>query len=164
MNSITENHLISVYDIENYIKITKKLTTPELFDLMRNIQSIVVETVMEYRPLIIKNLGDSNLIVFNSDDIELKIEALRNLKTKIEDFLSNHGFPERLNFASHFGEITVGVIGIKPYSHTDAFGNEINYTFYILGNASNEQFTISQNLYDRMNYNSQSKYKEFLFK
>lgn len=164
MKSITESHLISVYDIENYIKITKKLTTPELFDLMKNIQYIVVDTVIDYDPLIIKYLGDSNLMIFNDKNIDLKLDALKKMKGKIEDFLKINEFPEKLSFVSHYGEITVGSIGITPHSNTDAFGNEINHTFFLLGKASNGEFTISQNLYDRMNDKSRKKYEENLFK
>ena len=87
----TGDYLISVYDIENFVKITKNLSTPELFDLMNQIQGITIETLRERNPIVIKNLGDSNLMIFDTSGINLTISALYSLKSDLEQLLKNRG-------------------------------------------------------------------------
>jgi class 3 adenylate cyclase len=157
----TENHLISVYDIENYVQITKKLSTSELFDLMAQIQTVTIETILDCKPMVIKNIGDANLMIFNSEDIDLKINALNELKNKIEDLLKDKGFSTKVSFSSHFGEISVGKIGIEPFRQMDAFGEELNRTFLLNGKPYRGRFTISPELFRKLNGVTRKKYHKF---
>ena len=157
----TDHHLISVYDIVNFVQITKKLSTPEIFDLMRRIHGITVESLLPCNPMIIKNLGDANLMIFDAEDIDRKVNTLHLLKQRIEDFLKDRGFPGKASFSSHYGEITVGEIGIEPFKNRDAFGEELNSTFLLNGKPYRGRFTISPQLFRKLSGESRRKYHKF---
>jgi len=147
---ITKEHIISFYDLENFLQISKKYDTEGLFNFLNELQILVIHSLIEYEPKIIKNIGDSNLFIFSVDNVDKKIIALFNLKQKIEDFLKTRGFTSNASFSSHIGEITVGEFGIDPYKSIDAFGDSINITFKMNGQPFKGRFTISPQLFRRL--------------
>ena len=120
---ILKDHIISMYDLDNFIHIAKKLKVSELFHFLNNLQIITIETILEYKPEIIKNIGDSNLIIFSTDNLDEKVMALYRLKEKIENYIKSNGFNHRVSFFSHYGEVAVGYIGKEPFLTKDAFGD-----------------------------------------
>jgi class 3 adenylate cyclase len=157
----TEDHIISVYDLENYVQITKKQSTAELFRFMNELQSMTIETLSSCNPIIIKNIGDANLMIFKKDDIDLKINTLHMLKQRIEDFLKNGGFSTKVSFSSHFGEVSVGLIGLGPFQQMDAFGEALNMTFLLNGKPYRGRFTISPELFRKLDGETRKKFHKF---
>ncbi len=157
----TGNHLISVYDIENFVKITKNLSTPELFDLMNQIQILTIEALRERKPVVVKNLGDSNLMVFDTNGIDLTITALYKLKSDLEEFLKSRGIAVKVSFSSHYGEISVGPFGAEPFRQTDAFGEELNRAFLLNGKPYRGRFTISPELFRKLGADSRKRFHKF---
>ena len=157
----TGDYLISVYDIENFVKNTKNLSTPELFDLMNQIQGITIETLRERNPIVIKNLGDSNLMIFDTSGINLTISALYSLKSDLEQLLKNRGVAVKVSFSSHCGEISVGSFGIEPFSQTDAFGEGLNRAFLLNGKPYRGRFTISPELFRKLGADSRKRFHKY---
>lgn len=147
---ITKEHIISIYDLENFLQISKKLDTEDVFNLLNELQILIIQSLTEYEPTIIKNIGDSNLFVFTVENIDNKILALFNLKQKIEDFLKSKGFTSKASFSSHIGKITLGEFGVEPYKSIHAFGDSINIAFKMNGQPFKGRFTISPQLFRRL--------------
>lgn len=150
MAKLTEDHLISVYDIDGFVRICKKLSSSEVFDLIRELQVLAVKELASLEPQVFKNLGDGNLIVFSKKDIDRKVMGLHRLKSRIEDLLEQQGYSVKCSFALHYGEVTLGDIGMEPFSHRDAFGDAVNQTFLLNGKPYRGRFTISPQLFRKL--------------
>ena len=153
---IVKDHLISIYDLEGFVRITKKIKdTPEnrgdgLFEFINNIQILTIKTLAEYDPVLIKNIGDANLMIFEPDNIDEKIKALIVLKQKLESYLKENGYNNKASFAAHYGEISVGEIGIEPFKFKDAFGDAINIAFKTNGKPFRGRFNITPQLFRQL--------------
>jgi class 3 adenylate cyclase len=148
---LKDYHIISLYDIENFIQISKKLDSPDIFRLMNELQKLIIGKLKDADPIIIKNIGDSNLMVFKTDNIDDTIKTLYTLKDEIEDFLKTKGFHNKISFSTHYGEITTGMFGIQPFQSMDAFGDPINIAFMMNGKPFRGRFTISPQLFRKLN-------------
>lgn len=154
-------YILSVYDIENFVQISRKLSAAEVFNLIQEIQILTIDTLSECNPLIIKNLGDSNLMVFDKENPDAVLITLYELKEKIEGLLKDKGFPAKSSFSSHYGEIALGKIGKEPFVHMDAFGEELNRTFLLLGKPYRGRFTISPQLFRKLDGATRKRFHKF---
>ncbi|MCP4163731.1 MAG: hypothetical protein GY760_27035 [Deltaproteobacteria bacterium] len=145
-----DDYIISVCDLENFIKISKALDSREVFNLLDDIQILIVNSLLDLEPVLIKNIGDGNLIIFKKENVDVKISALYNLKKEIEALLKSRGFNTKASFSNHYGEVTIGKLGIKPFESIDAFGESINTTFVMNGKPFRGRFNISPQLFRKL--------------
>jgi class 3 adenylate cyclase len=145
-----KEHLIAVYDLENFVHISAKLALPDLFGFMNGIQIITVETLFPHHPPVIKNMGDANLMIFDAGNADAVIRDLLKLKEKIESFIKNKGFHSRASFSAHCGEIAIGAFGQEPFLGPDAFGEPISVAFVMNGKPFKGRFNISTQLFRKL--------------
>jgi class 3 adenylate cyclase len=147
---IVQDHLLAVYDLENFGRISQKLALPALFGLMNDLQIMTVETLQAHQPLVIKNNGDANFMVFSADDFDARVKALLKLKETIEAHLKNKGFTSRASFSAHCGEVAVGLLGKEPFLNMDAFGEAVSVTFLMNAKPFRGRFNISPQLFRKL--------------
>ena len=155
------NHLIAVYDIENFVQLAKKLTHTESFTLLNKLQIFIIDTLTPFQPVLIKNVGDANLMVLPDEHLDEKLLALLKLKTDMETFLHDRGFNHRAAFSAHYGEIAVGPFGREPFASTDAFGDAINVTFLMNGKPFRGRFSITPQLFRKLKPDTRKKFHKF---
>jgi class 3 adenylate cyclase len=149
-NPTIANHLIAVYDLENFVQLAKKFTQSEIFILLHELQILVIDTLIPLNPLVIKNMGDANLMVFTEENLDEKLLTLLELKGSIEAYLKNRGHHHRAAFSAHYGEVAVGLFGREPFVARDAFGEAINITFLMNGKPFRGRFGISPQLFRKL--------------
>ncbi|MBN2351727.1 MAG: adenylate/guanylate cyclase domain-containing protein [Spirochaetales bacterium] len=147
---IIKEHLIAVYDLESFGPIMGKLPPAELFALLNCLQVLTIETLAPHRPLIVKNDGDANFMVFEPVEWDDKVRALLSLKEKLESDLKNRGYHCRASFSAHCGEIAVGRLGKEPFLSLDAFGEPVGVTFIMNGKPWKGRFNISPQLFRKL--------------
>ena len=49
---LKDYHIISVYDIDNFIQISKKLDSPDIFRLMNELQIVIIRKLKDADPII----------------------------------------------------------------------------------------------------------------
>ena len=158
---IMDDHIISMYDLTSFVSISKKLDSKGIFDLINSLHILTIDILQDQKPIIIKNIGDASLIVFSKDNVNKKVALLLKLKIKIEEYLKNKGYQSKVSFSSHFGEITIGEIGNKPYNSIDAFGENINTTFIMNGKPFKSRFTISPQLFRKLDKESRKIFHKY---
>ena len=73
------------------------------------------------------------------------------MKNEIEKLLKSKGFNNKVSFSNHYGEITIGKLGVEPFETIDAFGDSINTTFVMNGKPFRGRFNISPQLFRKLN-------------
>lgn len=146
----TKNQIIALFDLENFVRIAKKLNSAETFILINEIHTLSMASLMVFKPSIAKNIGDSTMFILNDDEPDRLVQELFFLKKKIEQYLFGKGFNNKASFSCHFGEVTFGKIGIPPYESLDAFGEAINTTFVMNGTPFRGRFNISPQLFRKL--------------
>jgi class 3 adenylate cyclase len=160
-NLTVKNHLIAVYDIENFVQLSKNLTHTELFSMLNDLQIMIIDFLAPLHPIMIKNMGDANLMIFSEDNLDEKLLVVLQLKEKIEAFLHDRGFNHRAAFSMHYGEIAVGLFGKEPFAARDAFGEPINVTFLINGKPFRGRFCITPQLFRQLKSETRKKFHKY---
>ncbi len=158
---VIKEHLIAVYDLENFVAMARKLSLPETFGLLNELQILTIETLLPSRPVVIKNLGDANLMVFPTEEPDAVILGLLSLKEKIESFLHDQGFSNRAAFSAHYGEVIVGPFGREPFAGVDVFGEAVNVAFLTNGKPFRGRFNITPQLFRKLNAVTRKSFHKF---
>ncbi len=158
---IIKEHLMAVYDLENFGPLMGKLPPAELFAVLNGLQVLTIETLAPHRPLIVKNVGDANFMVFEADDWDARLGALLTLKEKLEADLKRRGFNCRASFSAHCGEIAVGFLGKEPFLSLDAFGEQVNVTFIMNAKPWKGRFNISPQLFRKLDGETRKRFHKY---
>lgn len=157
----TKEQIIALYDLENFVRIAKKLNSRETFSLINEIHSLSIESVKGFSPHMIKSVGDSTMMVFDDEKADEIIRELHTLKQKIEELLISKGFNNKASFSCHYGELTSGTLGVPPFESFDAFGEAINTTFVMNGKPFPGRFIISPQLFRKLNKETRKLYHKY---
>ncbi|MCG8568808.1 MAG: hypothetical protein MJB14_01590 [Spirochaetes bacterium] len=122
---------------------------------------ITIQSLNQFNPLVVKNLGDGCLLVFDKTNIDEKLNTLFDLKNELEAHLSKKKFQNKISFSAHYGSIVVGEIGMKPFLTYDAFGDSINTTFVMNGKPFRNRFNISPQLFRKLESVTRKKFHKF---
>lgn len=149
-NLTTDDYLVAFYDLDNFVGISKKLDSNELFMFINDIQQITINEIISLEPVIIKNIGDANLIIFKKDNIDQKIIKLLELKSLLEKRIAEQHFNSKISFSVHFGTLTTGILGSDPFKQVDGFGEAINTTISINGKPYRGRFNITPQTFRKL--------------
>ncbi|MBN1649037.1 MAG: hypothetical protein JW874_13460 [Spirochaetales bacterium] len=158
---IAGDHIICVYDLVNFVRTVRKLSTEEIFELVNGIQILTIRALLPWDPVLIKNVGDANLIILTTDRIDEKVLSLFGLKREIEKYMSDRGHGNQVSFSCHYGELVAGTLGIPPFDSTDAFGESINLCFLMNGKPFKGRFAVSPQLFRKLDSNSRKIFHKF---
>ena len=157
----TKEHIISVFDLENFVRIAKKLNSTEIFELIDSIQKLTIDYLKDVNPRVINNMGDGNLLIFNNEHPNEVIKILFELKNEIELLIQSRGFNNKVSVSSHVGDITIGNFGKEPFLSTNAFGEAINNTFLMNGKPFKGRFSISPQLFRKLDKETRKSYHKY---
>jgi class 3 adenylate cyclase len=150
ITSVCGDHVVAVYDLENFTSISKKRPPGEVLTIIHELYTLAITGLDEAKPLLIKSIGDAGLIVFNTSAIDAVVLELYRLKQSMENHLKSKGFSNKLSFSCHTGEIAIGKIGMPPFESVDAFGEPINTAFMMTGKPFRGRFNISPQLFRKL--------------
>ncbi len=119
--------LISFMDIMGFLGIAQKLKDPlDHFSLLGGFAEIVIHDVESAGGRVIKFIGDSALSVFPEEEADQGVRTLISLKARLEAYLSQKGFPNKLRMTAHVGEVAIGPFGEGHCRQLDVFGDAVN--------------------------------------
>ncbi len=119
--------LVSFLDIQGYLGVTQRLKDPlDHFSLLGGFAEIVIHEVESAGGRVIKFIGDSALSVFPEEAADEGVRTLISLKARLEAYLSQKGFPNKLRVTAHFGEVAIGLFGEGHCRQLDLFGDAVN--------------------------------------
>lgn len=145
-----DRYLISLYDLEDFIGITNQLGTVDSFKFIDQIFSLTITYLTKLNPILVKSLGDSTLILFDSTDLDRKVKVVQGLKSKIENLIVSKGLSSKVSFTLHYGEALVGEIGVGRYRSLDCIGEAINTTFILNSKIKKGGFDITPELKEQL--------------
>ena len=125
-NPTEKKLLISFCDLTNFAKISRRNDETEIFNYLSSIYEIIGEIIEDSNGRVIKFIGDSALIIFEENDVDAGVIALKKLKTEIDDYNKNISYESRLVVKAHFGKVITGMMGTKNNKRFDLIGNEVN--------------------------------------
>lgn len=121
------NLLVSFMDIQGFLGIAQKLKDPlDQFSLLSGFARMVIHDVESTSGRVIKFIGDSALVVFPEEAVDQGVKTLLALKARLEGYLSEKGFANRLRITAHFGEVAIGLLGEGHCRQLDILGDSVN--------------------------------------
>ncbi len=127
MNDIKKiNMLVSFMDIKNFARNFQNKDTQHAMDVIDKFYETVGDSIEPNGGEIIKFIGDSALIVFSEDKVDIGIRSLLKCKKQVDKLLKENGRNSQLLVQAHFGEVVYGNIRTKMKTFTDVLGETVN--------------------------------------
>jgi adenylate cyclase len=142
-----DNLVVSFSDILLFAENCEAMTARQIFEMMSQFQTLVGEVVNCNGGRIVKFIGDAVLIVFPENIAQQAVETLRDLKNRLDSWLSTQSLNCRLRVKAHLGPVVYGKLGPKSEKRFDVFGITVNETSRLKG----EDFIISKTLEKKLN-------------
>ena len=158
---VKSEHIIAVYDLENFTKIAREIDSIGTFKLLDSIYSLSIKSMKDHGLVFIKNIGDGAFLLLDPSHPDDTVLALNALKSNLEEMLHKEGYNNRFSFSAHVGEVTMGTIGINPFSALDAFGDAINVAFTMEGKPFRNRFSLSPQLFRRLGKETRKIFHKF---
>ena len=116
-------------DIRNFTKLSEKLTSHEVFELLNKLLNSAIPTVSGAGGYIDKFIGDAILAVFDtegSDPVKCGIELLKSLEVLNKDLLKSYGVEISIGIGVHYGPVVLGTIGNNYRMEGTVIGDTVN--------------------------------------
>jgi adenylate cyclase len=120
--------LIAFTDITGFTKEFTSRSDQELFDLMSQFYERMGDAVESSGGKIVKFIGDGVLLVYPGEEAKCGVEALRNLKTLLDEWLRANHFRGELHVRAHLGPVICGPLGTRSEKRFDVLGIHVNTT------------------------------------
>ena len=154
-----KNFLICTCDLTNFISISKKLNSIQLFEFLNSLYFILSENVKINGGTIVKYVGDGAIILSPEDKINIGIISLKKCQKDINQAIKNSGFENKITFGIHYGNIAIGKF--HGIDHLDIIGNPVNIAFTINHGKSRGDFVISPQVFRKLNKENRKLFHKF---
>ena len=126
--------LVAFFDLSRFAREVQGKTSREVFDYMDAYYEFVGDIIENAGGTIIKFIGDAALIVWEEDQIDSGVLALKTLKEQGDAWLQNRGAQSYHRIKAHFGSVTCGPMGTKTDKRVDVFGEAVNIAATLTAN------------------------------
>jgi len=128
-NQIQQNMTICFSDIRSYTKLSESLSPKETFLFLNSYFGQINPSIQKYNGFIDKMIGDAIMALFPGNPQDALL-AVIDMKRQLSIY--NQGRKEKelepicAGFGLHYGEVTLGTIGISKRMDTTVVGDAVN--------------------------------------
>ena len=153
------NLLVCFYDIANFSSIARSGNdVTELFDLLNGMAKITHEEITGSSGHVVKFIGDSAIIIYPEPRVDEGVNTLLSLQRKLEEYFQTAGFPIKIGFNLHFGEVAIGPYGAEPYTSIEVFGDPVNTAATLSKGQHRGGYVISPQVFRKLNPETRKKF------
>ena len=152
----TCNALIAFGDLTNFVKFSRKLESIKAFNLIDEFYEITGEIVKKNNGRVVKFVGDASIVIFSEDNVSKGINALKQYKSTVDNFLKESNLNSQLIVKAHFGEIVCGPMGVKGNKEFDILGENVNIAATIKSNG----FSITPQVFRKLDQDARKLFKK----
>jgi adenylate cyclase len=117
--------LIAFSDLTKFTAVVSRLSEQETYEFVQAFAREMEPRIQDAGGQIIKYIGDATLSVFPEEKAEAGILALLKLKTHIDGYFQERGYPCQLICQIHFGQAYLAPLGLAE-PRMDVFGRNVN--------------------------------------
>jgi class 3 adenylate cyclase len=121
-----DEFLVIFIDISRFGKLSEKLTSTQIFNLLNEFYTSIDEAVSHAGGYVVKYMGDSVLVVFDKADTDAGMKSMYDFKKLYDETAKKEGQDNRLSVNAHFGKAVIGKLGRKDTP--DILGDTVNTT------------------------------------
>ena len=123
--------LVAFSDLTGYARLASKKSDEEVFALLSDYYEFVGDIIATASGQIIKFMGDGVLMLFPETSVDAGVQALLNLQSEGDRFLSERGIGCHHHLRAHFGPVCLGPIGTRTDKRPDILGSTVNTMFML---------------------------------
>jgi len=118
--------VVGFFDLTRYAEWSKGRPPADMLELATALFDRTGRAVTDGGGLLVKAIGDAGLFLFPADDPDRAVSALRALKTDIDAWLWDIGYPGVLGVMVQLGPVAFGLVGAPDDKRFDVYGETVN--------------------------------------
>lgn len=152
--------LLALFDVRNYTRLSKKLSSQECFNILNQLSEFAGETLESEGGRLIKFMGDSGLLIFSEENVDRGVNTLFSFQKLVRTTFKSTGF-NQIDINCHFGEVCVGLFGPESNKQLDIMGTNVNTLFTMQRHQGKGSFFITPQVFRKLNNDTRKIFHKF---
>ena len=114
--------IIALVDIAGFARTAQTMSDSEVFDMLNEFYELVGDAVAGAGGRVVKFMGDAALVILPEDKPGQRVESLRSLKAKAEEWWSRRLPDAQITLKAHLGSVVCGLMGTVTEKRFDIIG------------------------------------------
>ena len=152
--------LIGMHDIYSFASYAKNRDSISIFNFLDRLAEISGEIIEGAGGRIIKFMGDGNLFVFPEELADEGVNACLHFQEEAVKFLKTQGL-SGITVSCHFGEVTLGYLGVKGKKQLDVIGSAVNIPFLLHKDHPRKKVMITPQAFRKLSKETRKKFHKF---
>lgn len=150
---------VAFFDLTGFTAFARQRDSRAVFDTLSGWYRLVGGLVEGAGGHVVKFMGDAGIAVFDPDDTDAAVIALRRAQGEGNAFLAARGFRAHAVMRGHVGPVTCGPLGPPGWQHFDVIGETVN-TAAIARATGQHRFALTPQAFRRLSPTGRRAFKK----
>ncbi|MDD2716864.1 MAG: hypothetical protein PHW04_13305 [Candidatus Wallbacteria bacterium] len=159
--------ILVYFDLRKFSYIEKNFDCTGIYQELNRMHETICDLVAVEDGFCIRFIGDNTMVLFDSSRLEKLPDLLHKIKSSVDGYFRDKGFPCGLHVLAHIGNGNIGMLGGREKKSIDVSGDVLNligYCIFLVDSSDNKElfngFVVSADFHQALPAPEREKFRE----